>query len=806
MSKESNRQRVQPVGAPGLSVREWLRQLADNGRPCVLVGATGHLELSPAEELRTAQQLVQALPRLMSQASPESEIFLMTGLAPGADLLFAETASALLSGSVRDARRIGLLPVPVEVLWADWLVRATSMSNAQIAAVRERFDRNLRDCDVIVRLWEGDTLDWSGTELRQKQYRQLAALLCEHCEALVAILRPSHVGQAGGTAEAVAWRERSADIPLEVRSEARRHRTGWSGDDRLLRIDPNGGSAAVADTGNPWLLRAREALKLGNYLNCYDLIVKAEQQGYVSDELQYLRLLALANAGSTRAALRRFEGLRTGQLDVSEDWLALEGRLHKDLALRGGASATLHFQRAASCYEAAFQSTGGYFSAINAATTQLLGGNARRAQQLARELLSGLHRFKPRDETDHYYLQATDAEASLLLGDVERARTALTEANRLLKGNINARSRSLQQLRLICRQLNLDERVLKTLQLPPVLWLPPSSQLPAALPPVPAGANFVYAGITEPRELEAAEQMLERGFKLHAVLAAPPEKMLEHWQQAHGVAWTLRLGRLLDQVDDVSSALGFLDEEDGWCDTYVGATSLGLSRLAARRLGCGWLQPGAQGWSDALPPVPNLDPASSAQPVRAAGPDGEPMLFERRFAGLIFADFAGFSRLSEADLPDFSTRFMSAIAKSLSPMADDILFKHTWGDALHLVTRNTRAAAQCACAILDGLEKERANLPPNLQKLELRLSAHFAPVFSGEDPVERNATYFGTQLSFTARIEPVTPPGMIFVTEAFAARIALEAPDEFVMEYAGEIKLAKGYGQSRLFSLRKQAG
>jgi len=42
---------------------------------------------------------------------------------------------------------------------------------------------------------------------------------------------------------------------------------------------------------------------------------------------------------------------------------------------------------------------------------------------------------------------------------------------------------------------------------------------------------------------------------------------------------------------------------------------------------------------------------------------------------------------------------------------------------------------------------------------------------------------------------------MIFVTEAFAARLALEAPERFAAEYAGEVELAKRFGKYRLFSL-----
>jgi class 3 adenylate cyclase len=178
------------------------------------------------------------------------------------------------------------------------------------------------------------------------------------------------------------------------------------------------------------------------------------------------------------------------------------------------------------------------------------------------------------------------------------------------------------------------------------------------------------------------------------------------------------------------------------------------------------------------------------------------VLFTRRFAGVIFADFAGFSRLPDEELPVFWAHFMRAISERLAPVRHDILLRHTWGDALHLVMANARSTAEAACAIQACLDELHPTLPGALAGLELRLAAHYAPVFAGQDPVEESGTFFGTQLSFTARIEPVTPPGMIYVTEAFAAQLALEAPDKFAVDYAGEVKLAKAYGSSRLFSLR----
>lgn len=781
---------VKPAAAAAVEpLTAWLQALAADGRPRVLLGASGHLDLSPEEEEHVARQLEEsALPALAAAAS-DAEILVVTGLAPGADLLFAEVACAWLARAGRPYQRVGLLPVPPEVLWGDWLTRSGGQPAAHVAGLRERFEQGLRACDHVVRLWNGGPEPkWGDLAVRQRQYRRLAACLVEQCEVLVTVVRSGHAGQPGGAGEVVAWREYKASLPADLSSGLRRHRSGWPGADRLIVLDPGvaGGSPAHE---TPWTRHAREALRAGNYLQCYDVLAAAEQQGHVSDELRYLKLLALANAGSTETALRELADAPAALRGQNEDWLALEGRLHKDLALRGGPGAAQRFLRAADCYHAAFRKTGGYFSAINAATTALLGGDTDRARQLATGVLSQIGRFAPSSETDHYYLCATEAEAALLLRDLPRAADALQRADALLKDNLNARSRTLQQLRLICRAGGLDETVLQRLRVPPVVFLSAGDAAP-----VPE-ASFAYAGITEPRELAAAERALEGRIPLHAVLAAPREKMLAHWETAHGSDWTLRLGRLLEQAQETSVALGFLPTEDRWCDAYVGAFALGLSRLAARRLGCGWHGDGAQRG------VETAEPGIGGAPLD--GPNG--VSFGRRFAGVIFADFAGFSRLPDDDLPAFWAHFMRAISDRLAVRRGQVLLQRTWGDALHVVTGDAATAAAIACEIQDCLEQLRPGLPGALSRLELRLSAHYAPVFAGPDPVEGAGTYFGTQLSFTARIEPITPPGMIFVTEAFAARIALEAPEAYALEYAGEVKLAKAYGQSRLFSLRRTA-
>lgn len=770
----------------------WLDSLASGSRSRVLVGATGHLILSAEEEAKAAIELdLRALPEL-SLADPQAEILTLTGLAPGADLLFSEVAAAWLAREGRLAQRIGLLPVPIEVLWSDWLERSNTNDTARVAAMRERFDRSVQACDLIVPLWTEPEPDWSDVGIRQLQYRRLAATLAEQCDVLVAIVRSGHAGQPGGALEVVDWRRSIAAVPAQLGSGQRRHCSGWRGPDRLIMINP---AVVAPDPAESGIAGVRAALREGNYLLAYDRVLKAEQLGHRSDELTYLRLLTLANAGSTEAVLRRFSQLPAALREQNEDWRALEGRLYKDMALAGGAEAQAWFQRSADCYRRAFESTGGYFSAINAATMALLAGDREQARSLARDVLAQTASLTPKNETDEYYLRVTEAEAALLLGDSAAARTALESADRLMQDNLNARGRTRKQLRLVCRAQGLAEDVIGFLSMPPVQFLAAGA---ASVPPTPSGrGGFLYAGISQPEELERAEQQMQDGTRLHLVLAARRQAMLDHWQATYGPEWSRRLADLIARATDTSVALGFLPDEDAWCDRYVDAMALGLSRLAAQRLGSEWDCPGT------------VDAAALDQSAREIGQhrtrtrvgDAD---FDRCFAGIIFADFAGFSRLQDGDLPLFWAKFMRAIGERLHAHRDAILLQHTWGDALHVVTGSASSAAQIACEVQACVEKLRPTLPPELARLELRLSAHYAPVFSGPNPIENEQTYFGTPLSFTARIEPVTPPGMIFVTAAFAAQITLEAADDFSLEYAGELTLAKAYGRTRLFNLRRR--
>jgi class 3 adenylate cyclase len=76
-------------------------------------------------------------------------------------------------------------------------------------------------------------------------------------------------------------------------------------------------------------------------------------------------------------------------------------------------------------------------------------------------------------------------------------------------------------------------------------------------------------------------------------------------------------------------------------------------------------------------------------------------------------------------------------------------------------------------------------------------------VFPISDPVLRARSYMGSHVSRTARIEPVTPPTAVYVTEPFAAALALSGRDRLACDYVGHMPAAKDFGQLRMYRLRR---
>ena len=119
----------------------------------------------------------------------------------------------------------------------------------------------------------------------------------------------------------------------------------------------------------------------------------------------------------------------------------------------------------------------------------------------------------------------------------------------------------------------------------------------------------------------------------------------------------------------------------------------------------------------------------------------------------------------------------------LDDFGDAVLFRNTWGDAVYAIIDEPATAARIALAM-----QERLNvLPPGLgldgQKAGMRIGIHFGPIYRGVDPVVGNALWYGTEVTRTARIEPVTLVGQVYCTQPLAAMLALGNARDFDCDY-----------------------
>ena len=560
----------------------------------------------------------------------------------------------------------------------------------------------------------------------------------------------------------------------------------------------------------------------GELLLAFDLAEQALAQEPGDRWLQHRAVLALARAGSTEEAERRFREYGLEQVENEEAW-SLSARLRKDRALAStGPERRRRAAEAAALYRATFDRTGGYYPAINAATLELVGGNGEDAQALARAALA-----LARDADDHpYYAAATEAEALLLLGELDAAGTALERAGTLAGGDHSAVATTRRQLRVVCTEKAIDTALLEALVNPGVVHFcghrPPDGgwdpQVEAELTKRIRGAvaarriGFAFGSMAAGADILWAEALLDAGAELHLVFPFSAEEFLATSVAPGGSEWVERYRLCVERAVEVVFATEDEYLGDDILYRYASELAMGLAILRARHLDstleqlavwdgrpargaagtaidvARWQEKGLPATIVSSPAQPNLDGDTAA-----AGSSN------REVRALLFADVKGFSDLSDAQVPVFAEQVLGAFATVLEQHADAVDYRNTWGDGLYLVLRDAATAAEVGLALhaaLADLDTASAGLP----RLALRVGAHLGPVYPIFDPVLATRAFMGAHVSRTARIEPVAPPGDVYVTEQFAAALVLEST-EFECRYVGHVPAAKDYGRLRMYRL-----
>jgi class 3 adenylate cyclase len=177
---------------------------------------------------------------------------------------------------------------------------------------------------------------------------------------------------------------------------------------------------------------------------------------------------------------------------------------------------------------------------------------------------------------------------------------------------------------------------------------------------------------------------------------------------------------------------------------------------------------------------------------------------QRTLKTMLFADFAGYSRLHDEFAPLFQQRFLELGAQRIEAAGVKPLEAKTWGDSLYMVFESPGEGAEFALGFLASMlsvDWRATGLP---EESQIRVALHAGPVFRSFDPVMGRDGHFGSSVTRAARIEPVTPPGMVYASEAFAATLAATGQRDYALEYVGRLPLAKNYGESRIYRLERR--
>ncbi len=566
----------------------------------------------------------------------------------------------------------------------------------------------------------------------------------------------------------------------------------------------------------------RNFLARGDFAAAYDITVSAVAAGDESEGVRHQQVLALAGMGDIETASALFSAYGFDQ-STEPDELSVGARLLKDRGFLAPArTRAVAMGVAADAYGRVFDLSGALRPGVNAAGLALLAGRIEDARDMARRLL--MHPDMPQAGDRRGVTRK--AELLLILGRVDQAEALLLDAG-TAPSAAAARASATRQIAAIAEAIGLDgqrtQRLLAFVRPPATIHFtgaaftpddaverPIAQSIAAALDAHDVG--FGYGTLAAGAELLIAEALLEKGGELHVVLPFDEADFVDHAVRPAGEAWVARYHAARARAASliVASEMHFIGDSAQF--DHADRVAMGMARLKARQLGANVLQLDLTGKSAHAPavatwqatggeridlPAPGIDYGFARPPLPPGS--GE----ERVMAAIIFTDFPGFSKIGEAALPAFWNGVMRRVADVLDRHGAAVECRNAWGDALYAVTRSAAVAAEIALSLQTALAAFDYGSLGLKAGTGMRIGAHYGTAYRARDHITGRISFYGGEVSRAARIEPVTPPGAVFVTEPFAAVLMLEAPDRFVTRYVGRIELAKGAGSAPMYRLSR---
>jgi class 3 adenylate cyclase len=400
----------------------------------------------------------------------------------------------------------------------------------------------------------------------------------------------------------------------------------------------------------------------------------------------------------------------------------------------------------------------------------------------------------------------------------------------------------------------IDRADRSTPRFPPELEQKVREAIAARIKKISPGFGYASAGCGS--DILFFEALLERGAEAHVVLPYEKEQFIKDSVGFANAGWVNRFERVLAGATTVTTASSERIEEGSMSFEYTNLLLFGLADIRARQLetdlvplavwdkkpgdGPGGTASAVEHWKKLGLDVQVIDLAKMLKrfgspssweragvrersvagknpkeknllPV-AVNPHPDPLTkgegrkksdtLPTRIMAMLFADAVNFSKLTEQQIPLFLNCFLGAIGKLISTSPHAPLIKNTWGDGLYFVFDDVKHAGLFAlelCELMVQTDWSKTGLP---KAINLRIALHAGPVYECIDPVTEQPSYTGTHVSRAARIEPITPPGQVYASQAFAALAAAQGVKEMICDYVGQTPLAKGYGTFATYHVR----
>lgn len=585
------------------------------------------------------------------------------------------------------------------------------------------------------------------------------------------------------------------------------------------------------------------------------------------EHLRKIEGVALARSGRPEQAVPLLEALKAEALDgtasLDEETLGALAGVCKDVALAADEPARGPLlDRAIELYREAHDRSGGSWTAINVAALLLLRGESTAAREWAERVRGqclGELATPGAAGADPYWLHATLGEAALVLGDLAAAEASYRRAHAEAARRYGDVRETRCQAELLLAHLGGDRSL-------PSRWLPlpkvvvftghmidrpgrPRPRFPAALAGRVAatlhewlsrqGEIIGFSSAASGSDILFQEAVHGLGGETHVLLPYDEESFCRNSVEAADPpvpaagtrSWRCRHLDVLARASHVVMASAEKMRSDGISYAYTNEIMHGLALMKARQLGseaiglavwdgrpgdghggtasavAAWrtggmpvhvvdLRPESIGGAGPLLPVVDVDAVPVVPPPIGGG--------DTPIVAMLFADAVGFSTLTEPQVPLFVRHCLGPIGELLETgYRESVIVRNTWGDGLYLVFTSVDAAGRFALDLADlmaATDWRDLGLPADLA---LRIALHAGPVFRCVDPVTGQTACIGTHVSRAARLEPRTPPGAVYASEAFAALSAVAKVGAFRCDYVRQLSWAKHYGTFPTYVVRR---